>query len=484
MRAGRLTALVPLVLLLAACGGTQGAGTGASGLVPAGVPVYVSLDTNPSSSQWKTALAVAKRFPDETKGAHQLEQSFRHDTGIDWETELKPALGDEVDIVWLDLKGGGNHFVALTQPRDEKKFDEFARKATAKDPSNPMLHVKFKGWEVVSDKQANIDRFKRESANAASTLADDGAFGHAMDTLGSDSLARAFVDGTTIMNLVRQQAGPSNRGFIQKVGTLDWIAMRLGAKSDGLGLDTIVHGTPGQLFKGISRGGSFSPSLTNSVPQDALAYWTFHGSTSILSSLRANPVLAAPQLHRFSAVLGQVGRVLQGENALYVRPPQSGRLPEVTFVASPGHGVDGAAVLDRLLARFRHDTGVTPRRTSIAGTNARMLGAGPVSLAYANVGGKLVVTDLPQGLQGAKSPGTPLAQSDEFKGAEQSSGMPDRTQGFLYVNIHSTIPTVERLAHVKLPGDIARNLRPLRSAVEYAVSRSHEVEVSLFLRIK
>jgi hypothetical protein len=446
--------------------------------------VYVALDTNTGSDQWKTVDALASRFPDKAKGERELKRSFEHDTGASWEQDVKPALGDELDIVWLDFKSGGDHFVALLQPHDEKKFDEFARKATAKDPTDPLLHDKFKGWEVISDKQANIDRFERESSAAADTLTDKPAFQHAMDTLGSDSLVRAFVDGTTIMNLVNANAGPGERPFIKKVGTLDWIAARLGAKDDGLASDTIVHGTPGELFKGTPHGGAFTPNLTKSVPQDALAYWTFHGTKNMLSGLQNNPVLATPELRRFSGVLKQVGAVLQGENALYVRAPTSGRLPEVTFVAAPGGGIDGASVLDRLLMRFSRQIGMRPKRTSIAGTQSRTLDFGPAALHYANVNGKLVLTDLPQGFRGVQHPGSPLAQSGELQGTKQSAGMPDKTQGFVYVNIHSTIPAVERLSHTKLPPQVSRNLKPLRSAMEYAVSRSHEIEISAFLRIK
>jgi hypothetical protein len=37
---------------------------------------------------------------------------------------------------------------------------------------------------------------------------------------------------------------------------------------------------------------------------------------------------------------------------------------------------------------------------------------------------------------------------------------------------------------MRIPPDVERNLKPLRSAVEYAVSRSHEFQISFFLRIK
>ena len=46
----------------------------------------------------------------------------------------------------------------------------------------------------------------------------------------------------------------------------------MGATSEGLGLDTIVHGTPGSLFKGAAKSGSFSSKLLGTVPADALVY--------------------------------------------------------------------------------------------------------------------------------------------------------------------------------------------------------------------
>jgi hypothetical protein len=116
----------------------------------------------------------------------------------------------------------------------------------------------------------------------------------------------------------------------------------------------------------------------------------------------------------------------------------------------------------------------------IAGVPARVIGAGPVAVRYANVKGKLIVTDLPSGIVFAKSGGKSLTNSQEYRDA--TSGVPASPQVVLYVDIHSTIPALRRLG--RIPPDIERNLTPLRSAVEYAVSRSHEFQISFFLRIK
>lgn len=484
MRVAASTAVVALGLLAAGCGGTQGVGTGASSVVPSDVPMYVAIDTDPGSSQWKTADALASRFPDKQKGVDAIKKELRKSAQLDWERDVKPAFGKELDFVWLDLDHNGHDFVALLQPKDDAKFKTIVDRLNAKDPANKTAYAKVGGWEVLAQTQAMIDRYRQASSSATSTLADDASFNHAMSTLGSDSIVRAYVNGSKIMELARANTPPSAQHFIDKAGTLDWFALRLGAKPDGIAWDTIVHGTPGSLFKGAPKGQPFQSKLTNEVPKDALAFFTFHGAKHMLDSVEKNPVLASPQLKRFSGVVSQIGTVLQGEDALYVRAPSSGRVPEVTFVAAPGKGVDGAAVLDRLLARFRAETGVRPKRTAIAGTASRTLGFGQFAIHYADVNGKLVVTDLPQGIRGAQSPGTALGQSETFQDAQHASGMPGRTQGFLYVNIHSTIPAVERLAQAHLPAEISRNLKPLRSALEYAVSRSHELEISFFLRIR
>jgi hypothetical protein len=48
------------------------------------------------------------------------------------------------------------------------------------------------------------------------------------------------------------------------------------------------------------------------------------------------------------------------------------------------------------------------------------------------------------------------------------------------VNIHASVPYVEKLAQQHIPAEVARNLKPLRSAVEYAASHTHELQITFF----
>jgi hypothetical protein len=479
--------LAALAILAAGCGGTEGPGAGASDLVPASAVAFIAIDSDPRSEQWQLVNELASRFPDKQKGINELKRDLREEEGIDWERDVKPALGDETAVVWLDFEQDGENFVGLMRPKSEAKFEQLIAKGNAKDPDEKVVYGTFRGWKVLADKQATIDRFIRESQAAGRTLSDDATFKRSMESLGGDALVRAYINGKTIMQLARRYGGPELRPFINKAGTLDWIAMKLGVTPEGVGFDAIVHGTPGELFKGLPRTDPFNAKLTKTVPQNVLLYWTFHGSKNMLSGLRKNPFFDTPELRPYGDVLDEIGRLLQGENAFYVRPGE-GRLPsvpfaipEATFIAAPGGGTNGAEIVDRLIER---ELGVGPDRTRIAGIPVRKIGSDEVAGYYANVDGKLVITDLPSGIRGVKNPGKTLAESDAYRDAAEASGLPDKTQGFFYVNVRSSIPFGETLAQQRIPGEISRNLKPLRSAVEYAVSRSHELQITFFLRIK
>lgn len=482
--------LAATALLAAGCGGTTSQlGTGASDLVPASAPAFIALDTDPASQQWQTLDDLATKFPDKQKGVDSIKDSLRKDAKLDWEQDVKPAIGKELDLVWLDFENDGQNFVGLMQPNNEAKFKQAIDKGNASetDPSNRVVYEKFRGWMVLGSEQATIDRFEQASTSQAKSLAEDHAFKQSMDRLGEDSVVRAYVNGKFLMNLVRRYGGSEVKPYINKVGTLDWIALRAGATSAGVSLDTIVHGTPGKLFKGVPSSSAFSPKLLGRVPQDALIYLTFHGSKDMFAGLRKNSLFDTPQYRQFAKPLADIGRILEGENALYVRPGRAHSpdvpfaIPEVTLVTSPPKGTDGTAVLDRMIKRY---AGSPPLAERVDGTPVHAIAENGLGLYYANIDGKLVVTDQPGGVRGFKNGGKALSDSAQFKDASDASGLPGKTYGFLYVDISSSIPFGERLAQQRVPAEIARNLKPLRSAVEYAASHTHELQVTFFLRIK
>jgi hypothetical protein len=438
----------------------------------------VAIDSDLGSSQWQTVNELANKFPDKQKAIDSIKQQLSKN-GLDWEHDLEPALGPELDVVMLDL-AHPEETVALMQPKDEGAFERAVKKGNAADPSNKLVYKQFHGWTVASENLAAIDAFMQASESAKRTLSEDKTFSNAMDKAG-DGIFRAYVNGAQMMAAARKFMGPDAGPYFKKLGTLDWLLMTLRAKSDGIAWDTTVHGTPGKAFKNVAAHGS-DGSLEKLVPKDALLYLAFHGSKGMLGGLGDNPILQQFGAKGLDGAFRQLGTILEGENALYVRAAGTKSVPDVTFIASPRSGVDGVAALDRILNRYAKELGARPRRTTIAGVRARVIGAGPIAVRYANVNGKLVVTDLPSGIVFARSGGKSLTTSEEYRNA--TSGVPASPQVVLYVDIHSTIPALRRLGNVQIPADVERNLKPLRSAVEYAVSRSHEFQISFFLRIK
>jgi Protein of unknown function (DUF3352) len=473
-----------LAVLGAGCGSSSTTAGSASSIVPATVPAYIAIDSDPASAQWQTADELASSFPDKQKGVDALERGLRKDSGLDFERDIKPALGPEIDLVWLDLDHGGRDVVALMQPPDEAAFERAVAKGNASDPSSPLVYEKVGGWKVMSDRRSKIAEFKAMASRGGATLADDPTFSRAMSEYSDDALVKAYVSGAQVMDKARASLPADATKLVDKLGTLDWVAASVRVTPDGVRLDTTVRGRPGSILQNGSAGkggSSFEPSLPNLIPHDALAYIAFHGVGNTFSAMQSNPALASPELAPVRGLLRKVGKLVQGENALYVRRGD-GRIPEVTLVTEPSPGTDGAATLDRILA----GTNLQGRmeRSRVAGVDARTLPlGGNVGLHYANVGGNLVVSDLVSGVADLANGGPGLAQSATYSDALRASGAPSKVAGFLYVDVRGGLDLVQRLSNAPIPASVTRNLGPLRSAVAYAASRPSEVQVTLFVRV-
>jgi hypothetical protein len=428
---------------------------------------------------------LANRFSDK----HDLEQTAKQslkEQGLDWETDVKAALGPEFDFVWLDVEGNGQNFVVITQPKDKAKFDRLLKKV--EETSTDLFRAQVDDWEVLGATKAVVDRFVQESESSGSKLADQEAFADAMSNYPDDALLRLYLDGPRVTALARRDLDPDDRDTLDKLGRLDWLASGLSVTSEGVRFDLNVHGKPGSALKDVVPTKPFTAALTREVPRDAILYYAFHGAKGMLSGLENNALFKenVPELHRYSGVLKSVESLLQGENAFYVRPARAGKLPEITFVTEPASGTNGAATLDRLIKRYRSQLELPsqPKRSRVAGLPAHTIDFGDYKVHYANVGHRLVITNLGSGVKALKGDPPSLEESKDFQQAVDSSGMPAKTQGFVYVNVKGGLDYAQRLANTNIPRGIKKNLQPLRSVVEYAATQPSELQVTFFLRIK
>src|SRR5215210_2179783 len=167
--AGLVVAL-SVALLAAGCGGGAGAGAGgeAAAVVPADVGLYVSVDTDFDGEQWDAASDLVRWFPGGPEALQDVLAEFEEEEGLDFEQDVKPALGPETAFALLDL-GDEDSVVGLTQPEDEQKLEQLREQGM---------------------------------------LADSDGFAEAMDGLDTDALATLYVSGEGL-----QEAAESDPEF-------------------------------------------------------------------------------------------------------------------------------------------------------------------------------------------------------------------------------------------------------------------------------
>src|SRR5215210_3782060 len=328
--------LALLAFVLAGCGGgaksdsSGGGGSTPAGakLVRAGVLAFVAIDSDLSSDQWQQLDTLSHKFPGRDKAIAQLKRSLTQQ-GVDYDRDVKPALGPEVDIAVSGASLGSTNVVALTKPDDPDRFKALVAKLNASDSSGDRaVFRQVDDWYALSDSQAAIDDVVKTSGT---TLDDDESFSAALDKLPGEALVKAYVDGQQLNALIGKasaQSGSNLGASTLGLDKLQYVAASASAEDDGVR----VRGAS----KGANPGnGDFSSTLMDGVPDDAFAFLTIDGkgTSDQLEQLKSNPQVGRA-LAQLQGMLGvsfeQVLALLRGEIAFYARPGVG--IPELTLV--------------------------------------------------------------------------------------------------------------------------------------------------------
>ena len=488
-----LPLLALLVLVASGCGSTSGiaasSATGGASVAPGSAAVFVSVDTDSGSAAWKQADDLLNAFPARDKLLSLLRQVIAKQ-GVDYEQDVKPALGNEVDIVVLDGSGSGSAVVGLVQPKSKQKLDDLVAKLDAQSTSGKAVTGEYKGWTLISDHQASIDRFTSEADQGS--LADDSRFTDAMARESDTALVKAYVNGASVQSLVGQlssQIGGGSCGQSTAGVKVRAVSAALSAEQNGLKLHAAIG-----IDNAPKGGAAYSSQLLGEIPSGALVVASFKGSPQALAGLQTLQTCqngkvqqGFQQLEQLLGIkLGELGSLFKQEVALYVRAGSP--LPEVTIVAQEDDPQAALATLDKLAGRLAGPAGAAPKATTVDGVPAKeFVVGGRVSIFYAALDGKIVVTDSEAGIRDLRGSGPKLKDDAVFKEAQKASGMPDQTTGFVYVDLKDSIPLIEslvRLAGIQVPADVDANLRPLQTLMLYGSGAGDPIEVTMFLEIK
>ena len=482
--------LLAALALVSGCGSkatTSGSSESGATVVGEGALAFVSVSSDLGSSQWQQLDKLARKFSfrDQALAKVKLELAKQH---LDYDQDVKPALGPEVDVVVAGGTAGasgnsvgGSVAVLMTKPDDAAKFKALIAKVNSSGGST-AVYREVNGWYLASDKQASIDKVLKGSGGA---LADDPAFKDAMSKLPGDALVKAYLDGNQLAAFVRQAAAkqggtpfdPSTIGLDK----LDYVAASVSAENDGLRVRGASKGSGTEAL----GAGDYASKLLDKVPGDALALLDFRGGgiSDQLKKLESNPQFAQ-SLQQLEAMLGvsldDLLELVRNETGFYLRPGAG--IPEFSLALTPSDTAAALATLDKLAAKVASLAGgkFTP------GT-VRTLDLGQFALHYGTSGDHVVITSGINGITDFGGSGSKLPDSADFKEAKSAAGMPDSTGGFVYVDLKNAIPLIEGfagLAGQSLPPSVAGNLRPLRSLVAWAAGSGDSRTFDAFLEIK
>jgi hypothetical protein len=482
-------AAVAVALAAAGCGGGGGGSVpvGAS-IAPASAIAFVTVRTGFSSAQWQQVTKLAGRFP----GTPQLIAELKKETnGLDFNQDVKPALGPEVDLVWIDARNGGNDVVGLTKPETKAKLTALLKKSRSKGESEAVT-AQVGDWVAIADSQAKLDRF--QTASAGDKLADDKDFKRAFEQLESDSSVRAWVSGEFVQSAIDRGlvGGGAPPRLTHDVGDLRALSGSAKAEDNGASveLDGLIDPSPDPA--------TFSPSLQDDVPAGALLYVS---TTSLDAPLKTILRLVGESEPKFNTQLSQVEGVLgitlegdiypllKGESALAVYPGTA-QIPRVLFLQKIDDEQKAASLLRRFSAIAQLSGSIKAETVQLEGENVEKLTftGTPVTIYDGAAKGKLFVTNAAKlAEQAISGPASSLGDDPLFRSTRDAAGVPGKVAAFAFGDLENGLPHVLRLARQAgngVPPEAFANTKPLHGAVLYLVKDGDALRISGFQTIK
>jgi hypothetical protein len=458
-------------LLLAGCGSgsaADGAGAprsaGAASIVPADAALYLGVVTDSGSAAWKQVEELLGRVPDGDKLLSLVADELSGEQ-LDWEDDVRPALGDVSAIV---LPKGSDDPIALTKPSLRAKLDALLSRADEPSATQTLED----GWVAIAEKQAMLDAY--EHALDGPRLADDDEFAAAIDGLPEDALGAFFMRASALD--LSGIEGAAGGGLPTSVtGGLQWLVASLTARDNGLAVD----GTA----KLDDAPASYEPDLLQRVPGGVVLAASFHGDADTYRKLTTDENLA-PYLHEVEAVLGvtlqDVLGLVEGEGVVYVRPGLP--IPEVTIAAEEEDGAKATATLDRIARKL----GLQVETATVDGVETHAVRFESVRITWAVFDGTLLVSSGRNALADFRSDDAKLVDEEAFGRAADEVELGDRTAGLFYVDMRRVaelIDGIATLAEEDVPPELSRNLAPIESFAANANVDGGEVDLHGFLSV-
>ena len=470
-----------LALAAASCGGSSDTKTTLRGaeMVPADVPLFVSIDTNLDSEQWQTAQDLLDKFPGRDRLLAELKQELASED-VDFERDVRPALGPELGVALLDIEDEDT-LVGLVQPEDEEKLNALLEKG-----DDPPVHTKIGDWTVIADTQAVLDRFR--NAQSGAKLSDSDAYEDAVQSLPEDAILKLYAGGPQVRRAIdeglEEEGVPAGLG---QFGDFRSAALALTAESEGVRVEADVVGRSDTAFE------TFQPRLPETLPTGALLYVSYANLDEPVRQILRSVEEAIPnfdeqrrqaeQAFGFS-IENDLLPLLQNEGAFAIYP---GR-PLPTFVlAIAGDEEKAVRLMDRLGALLELGGSGAAEERQVEGITIKELTIEGTSIFYAALEGVFLASNTQAGVLDANGDGPKLADDELYQSAREGTEAEGGTIGFVYGNLEEGLPYVLDFAEDQgetVPPEVRPNIEPLKSLLFSSTQDGNRFELSGFLAIE
>lgn len=477
--------------LAAGCGGDEGVAVGGGAEVaPASSALFASVNTDFDGEQWRQAEELLDRFPAGREALGDMLNQLEAED-VDFEQDVKPAVGPEVIFIVPDFEG--DDAVVLTQPEDPAKFQELVEKGDESGVSEEI-----DGWWAGARSQEALDRYK--AAKDEGSLSDNDDFKDAMEDLPEDAAARVYVNGQAFNEAAMSQAQttPEQQALVDCFGGDE--------ATGGLGMALSAEDNGARLV-GTSAAGAFEAPEDGSwdVIEDntggALGFFATRGLGEqirrILECVSDSDEDVSRQIAQAELLLGvsiseDLLPLFDDETVLAVHQAESpgaeGQLSFATFslITEVADEDQAKQNLDKITSRLRaFSEDVSIEDVSIGDASAkRVTVSGEDLIVYYGVyDGRLVVTTTEEGITSVAG-GTDA--NSAYDDAREAAGAPEESGAVTWVDVPAAVAFANELlgAAGGVPQDASENLEPLKSILFWSEGSGDRVHFEGFLEIE
>jgi hypothetical protein len=450
-------------------------------MVPADVPLYVSIDTDLASEQWQAAQDLLGKFPGRAQLLNEIKRELASED-IDFERDVRPVLGPELGVALLDIDDEDS-YVALMQPKDEAKLNALLEKG-----DESLVHAEIDGWTVAAESQTMLDRFRRE--REGEKLSGSSAYEDAVGELPDDALVKLYVGGPRIQAAIRKNLAGEGapQGLAQRFEAFESFAAALTAEGDGVRLEA------GAIVDSGVDLDTYEPQLPESLPAGALLYVSFANldepARRVIEALEdvipnfEEQRRQAEQAFGFS-IEDDLLPLLENEGAFAIYPEEP--LPAFVF-ALRDDDQEAVRLMDRLGALVEIGEGGTKREERVGGITVKEIAFTPegFSIFYAAVDGLFVASNVRDSVLAPSRDQPKLADDPVFQAAREGAAAEGGTIAFLYGNLQDGLPEVFEFAQEEgetVTQEVRENTEPLESFLVSVTQDGNRFELSGFLAI-